>query len=220
MSKKHKREKEKPEKAKLEAAEIKEKHEKARLEPAEIKEKPDEIKAKFELIKVKAVFDGEFVSSNTKEAMTLSGQSRFGELKHGKIIYAVFEALYLLEKEKMEISFKGKKLKFEQLLEEARKKEPNIRTKYIVFRDMRNRGFIVKTALKFGADFRVYDRGVKPGEDHARWILYPVSEATALTWYDFSAKNRVAHSTKKNLLIGIVDEESDVTYYEIIWRKP
>jgi len=37
---------------------------------------------------------------------------------------------------------------------------------------------------------------------------------------DFSAKNRVAHSTKKNLLIGIVDEENDVTYYEISWVKP
>ena len=85
---------------------------------------------------------------------------------------------------------------------------------------MRNRGFIVKTALKFGADFRVYDRGVKPGEDHARWILYPVFETSSLTWHDFSAKNRVAHSTKKNLLMGVVDEEEDVTYYEIRWIKP
>jgi len=132
----------------------------------------------------------------------------------------MFEALYLLEKEKMEVSFKKKKLKFEQLLGIGRETDKTIRTKYIVFRDMRNRGFIVKTALKFGADFRVYDRGVKPGEDHARWILYPVFESSSLTWHDFSAKNRVAHSTKKNLLIGIVDEEEDVTYYEIRWIKP
>ncbi len=40
---------------------------------------------------------------------------------------------------------------------------------------MRNRGYIIKTALKFGADFRVYDRGVKPGEDHARWIIHRVN---------------------------------------------
>ena len=85
---------------------------------------------------------------------------------------------------------------------------------------MRNRGFIVQPALKFGAEFRVYARGVKPGQDHAKWILYPVSENSSLTWHDFSAKNRVAHSTKKNLLIGIVDEEQDVTYYEIRWIKP
>ena len=85
---------------------------------------------------------------------------------------------------------------------------------------MRNRGYIVKTALKFGADFRIYDRGIKPGEDHAKWIMYPVKETDSLTWYEFSAKNRVAHSTRKRLLIAVVDEENDVTYYEIAWTRP
>ena len=190
----------------------------AKLEAKEISKEAPKIDTK--LLKVKAVFDGENVYSNKEEAMTLHAQSRFGEFKSGKVIYSMFESLYLLEKEKMEVSFKKKKLKFEQLLEIGRETDKTIRTKYIVFRDMRNRGFIVKTALKFGADFRVYDRGVKPGEDHARWILYPVFETSSLTWHDFSAKNRVAHSTKKNLLIGVVDEETDVTYYEIKWTKP
>jgi tRNA-intron endonuclease len=170
--------------------------------------------------KFKTIFTGETVSSNTKEAMSLHSQSRFGEKKSGKIIYSIFEALFLLEKGKIEVMHKKKKLKFDKLLAEAREKDKNIKTKYIVFKNMRNRGFIIKTALKFGADFRVYDRGVKPGQDHARWILYPVSETSSLTWHDFSAKNRVAHSTKKNLLIGIVDEEEDVTYYEVRWIKP
>ncbi len=170
--------------------------------------------------KFKTVFTGETVSSNTKEAMSLYSQSRFGEKKSGKILYSIFEALYLLEKGKIEVIHKKKKLKFDKLLSEAREKDKNIKTKYIVFKNMRDRGFIIKTALKFGADFRVYDRGVKPGQDHARWILYPVSETSSLTWHDFSAKNRVAHSTKKNLLIGIVDEEEDVTYYEVRWIKP
>lgn len=170
--------------------------------------------------KFKTIFTGEAVSSNTKEAMSLYSQSRFGEKKGGKIIYSIFEALYLLEKGKIDVTYKKKKLKFDRLLAEAREKDKNVKTKYLVFRDMRNRGFIIKTALKFGADFRVYDRGIKPGQDHARWILYPVSETSSLTWHDFSAKNRVAHSTKKNLLIGIVDEEEDVTYYEVRWIKP
>lgn len=191
---------------------------KPKVEAKEINNEKPKIDIKF--IKIKAVFDGENVYSNKKEAMSLHSQSRFGELKSGKIIYSIFESLYLLEKGKMDVSFEGKKLKFEQLVQELRQKDKAIRTKYIVFRDMRNRGFIVKTALKFGADFRVYDRGIKPGQDHAKWILYPVSENSNLTWHDFSAKNRVAHSTKKNLLIGIVDEEEDVTYYEIRWIKP
>ncbi len=170
--------------------------------------------------KIAASFNGENVFSNKKEAMALHAQSRFGEKKDGKIIYSIYEALYLLEKGKLEVKDGRKKIKFEKLLEIAREKDSQIRTKYIVFRNMRNRGFIVKTALKFGAEFRIYDRGIKPGQDHAKWILFPVSENAQLTWHGFSAKNRVAHSTKKNLLIGVVDEEEDVTYYEIRWLKP
>ena len=89
-----------------------------------------------------------------------------------------------------------------------------------MFKDLRDKGYLLKTALKFGADFRVYDKGHKPGKEHAKWILYPVSESQEMTWHDFSAKNRVAHSTKKNLLIAVVDSEGDITYYEIAWRRP
>ena len=114
----------------------------------------------------------------------------------------------------------GKEVSIETYIKKARKIEPNFWIRYCVFKDIRNRGYIIKTALKFGADFRVYDRGVKPGEDHARWIVFPVHEASVFTWHEFSAKNRVAHSTKKRLLIGVVDEEGDVTYYEIKWMRP
>jgi tRNA-intron endonuclease len=87
-------------------------------------------------------------------------------------------------------------------------------------RDIRNSGYIFITALKFGADFRVYDRGVKPGEDHAKWIVYAVYEGSTLTWYEFAAKNRVAHSTRKRLLIGVVDDENSVSYWEVRWMRP
>ncbi len=169
---------------------------------------------------VKAVLAGENVFSNTQEAMHLYGASRFGELVEGKIHYSLSEALYLAEKRRMHVYAGKRKLSFESLFQKAKELDKKIQTKYLVFRDLRNRGYIVKTALKFGADFRVYEKGVSPGEDHAKWVLYPVHESQVLTWHEFAAKNRVAHSTKKNLLIGIVDDEGDVTYYEISWVRP
>ena len=98
--------------------------------------------------------------------------------------------------------------------------DKKLQIKYPVFRDLRNKGYIIKTALKFGAEFRVYEKGAKPGEEHAKWIVFTDNEANKISWHDFSAKNRVAHSTKKNLLLAIVDEEGDVTYYEVKWMKP
>ena len=162
------------------------------------------------------------ITESSDDARDFFNQSRFGTLNEGgKVELSLLEALYLLERERLIIkSESGKVLPFELYVKKARKVEPNFWIRYVVFRDMRNRGYIIKTALKFGADFRVYDRGVKPGEDHAKWIVFPVHEASVFTWHEFSAKNRVAHSTKKRLLLAIVDDENDVTYYQVSWTRP
>jgi tRNA-intron endonuclease, archaea type len=180
----------------------------------------EEKEKKKELIK--AIFARERVLTEaTDEARNFYAKSAYGQIiDGGKVQLSLPEALYLLEKGKIEITDGKKKLNVEAFINKARSAEPNFWIRYCVFKDLRNRGYIVKTALKFGADFRVYDRGIKPGEDHARWIVFPVHEGETLTWYDFAAKNRVAHSTKKRLMMGIVDDEGDVTYYEIKWMRP
>jgi tRNA-intron endonuclease, archaea type len=173
--------------------------------------------------KVKSVLGRErSVTENSGEARELFNQSRFGiVLENGRVQLSLLESLYLIEAGKLAVKDrKGKKVDFDAFVKKASKIVPKFWIKYVVFKDMRNRGYIVKTALKFGADFRVYDRGIKPGEDHAKWVVYPVHEGEVLTWHEFSAKNRVAHSTKKRLLMGIVDEEGDVTYYEVAWKRP
>jgi tRNA-intron endonuclease, archaea type len=161
------------------------------------------------------------ITESSDDAREFYNQSRFGTIQGDKVELSLLEALYLMEKSRLTIkSEAGRALKFESYVKKARKEEPNFWIRYIVFKDMRNRGYIVKTALKFGADFRVYDRGIKPGEDHAKWIIFPVHEASVYSWHEFSSKNRVAHSTKKRLLLGVVDDENDVTYYEVRWMRP
>jgi len=163
------------------------------------------------------------IAEDCDSTRELYDKSRYGELgdNNKNFQYSLVEGLYLLERGRLNITkSKNKSLSVEDFYKKARRSEPNFNTRYTVFKDLRKRGYIVKTALKFGADFRVYDRGIKPGEDHARWIVYPVSEGETLTWYEFAAKNRVAHSTRKRLLMGIVDAEGDVTYYEIKWIRP
>jgi tRNA-intron endonuclease len=170
--------------------------------------------------KIKATFISERIFSNSKEAFDLFESQRFGERTGEKIFYTLQEALFLVETKKMEIlDSKDKKITEKDLLKKFEKIDKKFKTKYLVFRDMRQKGFIVKTALKFGAEYRVYEKGKSIGEDHAKWILFPVSQNEQLTWQDFSAKNRIAHSTNKKLLIAVVDEENQVSYYEVNWLK-
>ncbi len=165
---------------------------------------------------------GVVTTENSQQARELNEKSSYGTpLSDGRVHLSFLEAVYLVEKGKLTVyDGKKKKISFEKLGAKAARLEHDFWTRYPVFKDFRNRGYVIKTALKFGADFRIYDRGVKPGQDHAKWIVYPVKESAKLTWQDFAAKNRVAHSTKKKLLIAVVDDEGDVSYWEVRWLRP
>jgi len=163
---------------------------------------------------------GKTIHSNWPEAIQLQKKSSFGEQVGEKIQYTLSEAYFLVEKNKMIIMSGKKELSKNILLKKFQSIDKKFSIKYSVFKNLRERGYVLKTALKFGADFRVYDIGEKPGKEHAKWILFAEHESKKLAWHEFSAKNRVAHSTKKNLLLAIVDEENDITYYEVKWLKP
>lgn len=169
--------------------------------------------------KIKANIIGQVISSNSSEAHSLHKKSYFGEPTGEKIQYLLSEALYLVDREKMDIYSRNKKILKKDLLNKFRRIDKKIQIKYPVFKDLRKKGYILKTALKFGADFRVYDKATKPGKKHAKWILFADHESKKLALHEFAAKNRVAHSTRKNLLLAIVDEENKITYYEVSWIR-
>lgn len=168
---------------------------------------------------IQARFSGSRIYSSSSEAFSYCEKSSFGERKAGKVEYALAESLFLVSEGKMIVFFGKKELDEDKLTRKLKKLDKKIETKFAVFRDLRKKGYIIKTALKFGAEFRVYEKGNKPGETHARWILYTAKEHESINWHEFAAKNRIAHSTNKALLIGIVDEEGDVSYYEVSWAR-
>lgn len=169
---------------------------------------------------IKASFSGNKIYSSSPEAFSLFEKSRFGEKSNKKISYSPIESLYLLERGKLEIFKNSKPIDFESTLKILKRKDKKIELKLTVFSDLRKKGYVVKTALKFGTEFRVYNKGIHPGKDHAIWLLQTFSESEKINWHEFAAQNRVAHSTRKKLLIAVVDEESSITYYEFSWLKP
>jgi|SRR3989338_6953136 len=169
---------------------------------------------------INATLSGEKIHSNSEEAFSLYEKSCFGEKKENKIVYSLIESLFLVSAEKITVHFNSKPLNFEKLLSKTKKIDKKIETKFLVYSDLRKKGYIPKAALKYGADLRVYDKGIRPGQDHAKWILFAVNETHNINWQEFAAKNRIAHSTKKNLLIALIDQERDITYYQVSWFRP
>jgi|SRR3989338_7875524 len=171
---------------------------------------------------IKAYILGEIISSNSSEAFSLYEKSNFGEISKSKdkVQYSLPETLFLVEKNKLIVlNSKNREILFKELMDKFKRIDKKIQIKYPVFKDLREKGYIVKTALKFGADYRIYEKGYKVGEQHAKWVCFVDHESNKLTWHEFSAKNRVAHSTKKKLLLAILDEEGDISYYEVGWVR-
>lgn len=145
------------------------------------------------------------LTSNSQKAVTLAKNKKFGEYKQGKVIYSKYEALYLVETKKAEFVSKPLKLKADE------------QNNYFVFRDLRKKGYIVKAGLKFGVEFRVYEN-LKA--KHAKWLVYAAKDSDKINLKDFIAKNRIAHSTGKKILMAVIDSQQDVSYYEVGWVKP
>lgn len=169
---------------------------------------------------IEGLLVGNKVKSSSHEAFSLYDKVHWGEKHQNGIEYTLLEALALMHAKKMHVSLGKKTLSEDTLLAKAKKQDKRAELKLTVLKDLRKKGYVVKTALKFGAEFRVYEKGIKPGQDHAPWLLFPVREHETLKWYDFAAKSRVATSTGKKLLLAIVDESGDVTYYQVNWTRP
>jgi len=155
------------------------------------------------------------LSSNSQQAITLAKSKNIGEFKKNKVIYSNYEAYYLIETNKANPYKKDKKISQSKTLKFFSKKDKEFQTNYLVYKDLRKKSYIPKTGLKFGAEFRIYEKN----KQHAVYLTLITTANQKLNIKDFIAKNRVAHSTAKKLLIAIIDSQQDITYYEVNWAK-
>ena len=99
-------------------------------------------------------------------------------------------------------------------------KEQGLYGKYIVYRDLKDRGFVIKTGFKYGAEFRLYNRGGGPGQSHSDYLVKVMFENYEIDSLDFASYIRVAHGVNKKFLLAIVDDDFDITYYNVEWTRP
>ena len=130
-----------------------------------------------------------------------------------RIELSLIEALFLIENKKLEVIRNDKKLTFEDLVKIGESLEKNFYEKFLVFRDLRKRGLLVRTGFKFGADFRVYERGAKIKSSHSKFLVHVIPEEYSCSFPELSRAVRLANSVNKKMVFAVVDEESNITYY-------
>jgi tRNA-intron endonuclease len=137
----------------------------------------------------------------------------FGEAEGKALALSLIEAVYLVESGKLEVVKGRKTLSIEELIKAGAKKEEEFYNKYLVYKDLRERGMLVRTGLKFGTDFRLYDRGATLGKGHSKYLVHVVPEEYTCSFPEMARALRLAKNVNKDMIYAIVDEESDITYY-------
>jgi tRNA-intron endonuclease len=129
------------------------------------------------------------------------------------------EALYLLEKQRIALVDEKSRsqISVQQLREYATKVYDEFDDKYLVYKDLRNRGYIVRPGLKFGADFGVYQHG--PGIDHAPFIVHALPKGTTINPIETVRAGRLATTVRKKFIIATISPSGTVNYLIFEWKK-
>jgi tRNA-intron endonuclease len=132
----------------------------------------------------------------------------YGYEKGGIVSLSLIESLYLVERGAMEI-YADKKLSVEEIKRIGESIESNFMRRYEVYRDLKERGFVVKTGFKFGSDFRVYDE-MKSVADlpHSKYLVAVVDDKK-MPIYEVARAVRLAHNVKKVMIFAFKANEEN-----------
>ncbi|MFX0186911.1 MAG: tRNA-intron lyase [Candidatus Hodarchaeota archaeon] len=108
-----------------------------------------------------------------------------------------------------------KQYNFEDILTYFTQFDEKLWHKYIIYMDLRKRGYIVRTGYGDGIEFRVYKRGADYEKDSAKYLIFPVFEGDPIELRDLDKISRVAMSSRKELIVATVDRLSKPIYYNV-----
>ena len=133
-----------------------------------------------------------------------------------ELILGPIETLYLLsEKRIFVVEYKkGDKPTFTDLLQHFRKEDAVIWTRYLLYRDLRSRGYVVRDGFGFGVDFRLYDRG-KYGDKVAKYVVFGMCEGIPIPIKKLNELLRFVQNTKKELILAVLDRRGEIVYYSL-----
>ena len=138
----------------------------------------------------------------------------FGENEDSEYILSYCEALYLAFTNRLIIKTNDEtSVGFEQLIERMLRHDPDVLTRFLVYRDLRSRGYVVKDGFGFGIDFRVYERG-EYQKKPAKYLVYALNEGINLKIEDLYDLIDQTAKMGKNSVLAVIERRGEVIYYK------
>ncbi len=174
----------------------------------------EKVSGRLEL-KVEGLLVEKGVRISKKQNLEELSSRGYGVTENDELLLTFYEALYLLDKGILEVeSEKGEKVDFQRLLQRYESMDENAWAKYLTYRDLRSRGYVVREGFGLGVDFRVYERG-EYSKDTAKYLILSVQEGKPVSLEDLTNALRQCQSLKKELILAVMNRRGETVYYSV-----
>ncbi len=156
------------------------------------------------------------VTVSSLEGVDALSSRGYGVLENDKLTLTFYEALFLLGKEAIELKDEetGKKIDFQDLLDRFQSVDKDAWVRYLIYRDLRSRGYVAREGFGLGIDFRVYERG-DYGKETAKHLIFGIQEGQPVTVEELARTQRYVQNLKKNLILAVINRRGEIVYYSL-----
>lgn len=142
-------------------------------------------------------------------------QRGYGNKANSLLYLHPCEALYLLEKKKIKVvdSKAGTELSFDKLLEKFKLSRGGIWSDYLVYRDLREKGYVAKQSSFSPIVFEVYERGRCSGK--TKYAIIRINEGSPVKIESLVDVAKKCSKLGKELILAVIDRRSEVVYYTL-----
>ncbi len=142
-------------------------------------------------------------------------QRGYGTAENKVLTLTFYEALFLLDRKMLTIKQKkGAQTDFQTLLKTYEAQDPNAWMHYLVYRDLRSRGYVVREGFGVAIDFRIYERGTY-GKDTAPFLVLTMQEGKPLPMESLTNTVAQTQSLKKELILAVLNRRGEIVYYSV-----
>jgi tRNA-intron endonuclease len=133
----------------------------------------------------------------------------FGTRREKRLDLSPYEAFFLTEKGRISvIDAKSREhLSLHDLITRYSQGRRETWIRYLVYRDLRDRGYIVRESRK--VDFEIYGKGAE------RRLVHIVYEGGEASLRELTTLIRYAAKQRKELILAVIDRRTDLVYYSV-----
>jgi tRNA-intron endonuclease len=153
-----------------------------------------------------------------KDAEIVQARGSYGTKQNdGTLRLSAVETMFLLERNKIELLDEktGAPLGLYDYLQRVHEQNAELWTNYLIYRDLRSRGYTVKEGLSEEIPFRIYPRGSEIGKDTAKYLIYIVKEGVPIELTNLDKASTTAKGVGKKLILAVLNRQGEPTYYQV-----